>query len=310
LIIPAGILSSGRVTYYARNLSDPVATYHLARALNRTVVNARMREAHIDLARLQDLSREVTLDTFKLTERGPERHVGDVTFYLALSFGAFIMLTILFYGQVILSSLIEEKANRLSEILLSSTGALSLVTGKLIGVMLLLLTQVFIWFVAIFLIISSGFVRIPLEALRPTQLSPGAVGYCLLFFVLGFALYAALFVLVGSTVSSEKEASHLTVYLSLIPIVGIYLVIPVIRDPDSSFAFWASRVPLFSPTAMCARLLTEAPPFWQVAFSISISVITVSALLWVSARVYRKGMVVYGKRVAFAEIFRWIRQSS
>jgi ABC-2 type transport system permease protein len=129
------------------------------------------------------------------------------------------------------------------------------------------------------------------------------------FFTLGFYVYGTLYAVVGSIVTSEKEATQIIMPVSFLPALAIYLAFPIIRNPNSSFSFWVSMVPFFSPITMLVRIVTERPPAWQIALSLLIGVATVVGMVWVAARIYRTGMLMYGKRATIPEMLRWVRQS-
>ena len=133
--------------------------------------------------------------------------------------------------------------------------------------------------------------------------------YFVLFFLLGYFLYATIYALLGSIVTTAQEGGQLAVPVVFTLLAGLYLAFPVIRSPDSSFAFWISMVPFFSPITMVVRLVTQAPPFWQIALSLALDFSTVVLIMWVAGRIYRTSMLMYGKKASIPEIMRWIRQA-
>ncbi|MBA3247066.1 MAG: ABC transporter permease [Pyrinomonadaceae bacterium] len=133
--------------------------------------------------------------------------------------------------------------------------------------------------------------------------------YAFLYFIIGFFLYATIFALIGAMVTTEKEAGQITIPLSMLLAIAIYLAFPVIRGPNSAYAFWVSMIPFFSPVTMLVRIVTETPPFWQIALSLLIGVATIALMVWLTARIYRVGMLMYGKRASIPEMLRWVRQS-
>ncbi len=310
LVLPEKILEEGRAEFYGRNVSDPVTTSQLRHSLNRAVVEQRLREANIDQSRVRQLSKEIKLETTKISESGLERDSG-FGFGLAMFVGLFIYLGILMYGQVILSSVVEEKTTRVSEVLFSSVKPFHLLLGKLVGVALVAITQYLIWAAAfgafalygVSMLASRG-MDVPLP-----RLPPSFAVYALLFFVVGFLMYAAVYMLVAAMVTTEKEASQMALPLIFLSVISIYLAFPVIRNPNSSFAFWVSIAPFFSPITMLVRIVTETPPFWQIALSLGVGVASVVLFVWVAARIYRVGMLMYGKSASLPEVVRWLRQS-
>jgi ABC-2 type transport system permease protein len=310
LVLPEKILEEGRAEFYGRNVSDPVTTSQLRYSLNRAVVEQRLRDANIDQSRVRQLSKEIKLETTKVSASGLERDSG-FGFGLAMFVGLFIYLGILMYGQVILSSVVEEKTTRVSEVLFSSVKPFHLLLGKLVGVALVAITQYMIWAVAfgafalygVSMLASRG-MDVPLP-----RLPPAFAVYALLFFVVGFLMYAAVYMLVAAMVTTEKEASQMALPLIFLSVISIYLAFPVIRSPNSTFAFWVSIAPFFSPITMLVRIVTETPPFWQIALSLGVGVASVVILVWVASRIYRVGMLMYGKSASLPEVVRWLRQS-
>jgi ABC-2 type transport system permease protein len=310
LVLPEKILEEGRAEYYGRNVSDPITTSQLRHSLNRAVVEQRLREANIDQNRVRQLSEEIELETTKVSEGGLERDSGG-GFGVAMFVGLFIYMAILMYGQVILSSVVEEKTTRVAEVLFSSVKPFHLMLGKLVGVALVAITQYLIWAAAfgvfalygVAMLAASG-MDVPLPRL-PLSFAV----YALLFFVLGFLMYATIYMLVAAMVTTEKEAGQMAMPVIFLSVISIYLAFPVIRNPNSSFSFWVSIAPFFSPITMLVRIVTEEPPFWQIALSLGVGVASIVVSVWVAARIYRVGMLMYGKSASIPEVVRWLRQS-
>jgi ABC-2 type transport system permease protein len=133
--------------------------------------------------------------------------------------------------------------------------------------------------------------------------------YFLLFFLLGYFIYATIYALVGSMVTTAQEGGQLAMPIILILVVSFYLFLPVSRSPDSSFSFWVSMLPFSAPVAMLVRIVTQTPPFWQIALSLFIGFSSVLLIMWFASRVYRVGMLMYGKRASLPEAWRWVRQA-
>ncbi len=310
LILPPSILTDGKAEYYGRNLGDVISVGRLQERLSRAVVEQRMLAADMDVKRVDELFRNVRMSTVKISERGEEENSGGGSFFLAFGVAAFIVIALLMYGQVILSAVVEEKTTRLSEVLFSSVQPFQLMAGKLIGVSLVALTQYAIWAVVAVVLALYGAGALAMTGANFTlpQIAPSVVVYALLFFLLGFFIYATVFMVIGAVVTSEKESSQIAIYLSLVLIIPIYLTFPIIRSPNSALSFWVSMFPFFSPITMLVRIMTETPPFWQIALSILIGIGTIILLVWLAARIYRMGMLMYGKRPNIPEILRWVRQ--
>jgi ABC-2 type transport system permease protein len=310
LVLPENILEEGRAEYYGRNVSDLITTAQLRQSLNRAVVEQRLREANIDQNRVRQLSRGIRMETTKVSEGGVERDSGG-GLGLAMFIGLFIYTSILMYGQLIISSVVEEKTTRVSEVLFSSVRPFHLMVGKLAGVSLVAITQYAIWAAAfgLFALYGVGMLAASGMEMPLPRVPPSLVIYALLFFIVGFLMYATIYVLVAAMVTTEKEAGHLALPVIFLSVVGIYMAYPVIRNPNSSFAFWVSIAPFFSPITMLVRIVTETPPFWQIALSLGVGLATVALFVWIAARIYRIGMLMYGKSASLPEVWRWLRQT-
>lgn len=311
VVLPADILSpAARAEYRGRNTSDLITISQIRHSLRRAVIEQRMREANIDQSRVRELSKDVAMDTVKLGKGGAKKDTGG-GFGLAMGVGIFMYAAILIYGQTILSSVVEEKTTRLSEILFSSVNPFQLMAGKLVGVSLVGLTQLAIWALLFTGLATYGVammaqhgVDAPIPSIPPLFLA-----YAFLFFVVGFFMFGTLFVLVGSMGTTEKEAGQMAMPVIFLSVASVYMIFPVIRNPNSPLAFWVSISPFFSPVTMLVRIVTETPPFWQIALSLAVGVATIALFTWIASRIYRVGMLMYGKSASLPEVVRWMRQS-
>jgi ABC-2 type transport system permease protein len=305
VILPANLIQGKSAEFYGRNTGDVFTRGHLARAVNQAVREERLSVANIDVNIVRELSRRVDLRSFKVSERGEERDRGE-GFILVFAVGFVIYLTILMYGQIILGAVIEEKETRIAEILFSSLRPFTLMIGKLIGISLVALTQFGIWGIAFIVFVVLGARELSINI---PDIPPIVFVYFGLFFLLGYFIYATIYALIGSMVTTAQEGGQLAMPIILLLVIGFYFAFPIIQSPDSSMAFWMSMVPFFSPITMLVRIVALTPPFWQIALSLMIGFATVLLLLWVAARIYRMGMLMYGKRVSIPEAWRWVRES-
>jgi ABC-2 type transport system permease protein len=214
------------------------------------------------------------------------------------------------YGQMILGAVIEEKETRIAEVLFSSVRSFTLMMGKLVGVSLIALTQLAIWLAALMLFAIYGVSALAARGftIAPPHISPLTALWFFLFFLLGYFLYATIYALVGSMVTTTQEGGQLAMPVIFLLMIGFYLAFPVIRSPSSSFSFWVSLVPFFSPITMLVRIITETPPMWEIISSLLIGFGTVLFFIWLAARIYRTGMLMYGKRASIPEALKWVRQ--
>ena len=310
VVLPPDFLTAGRAEYFNRNPGDVLSQRVLQSALNRAVREQRLIEANVDGRTRQELFRPVNLQAIKVGDSGKERDSGG-SFVMVFGVGFVMYLAILMYGQVVLGAVIEEKETRIAEILFSSVKPFTLLMGKLVGVSLVALTQLAIWGLAFSAFALYGVGFLASRGLRATIPSIPFSHYIYfgLFFLLGYFIYATIYALVGSMVTTAQEGGQLAMPIILILVISFYLFLPVSRSPDSSFSFWVSMLPFSAPVAMLVRIVTQTPPFWQIALSLLIGFSSVLVIMWIASRIYRVGMLMYGKRASIPEALRWARQA-
>ena len=311
LVLPPDFMEHGRAEFFNNNPGDVLSRRILQQALNRAVREQRLVEAQVDSKTRQGLFQPVELESVKIGATGEERDAGG-SFILVFGVGFIMYLAILMYGQIILGAVIEEKETRIAEILFSSVKPFTLMMGKLVGVSLVALTQLAIWGTAFSVFALYGINLLASRGLKMGSIPAIPFGhyvYFALFFLLGYFIYATIYALVGSMVTTTQEGGQLAMPIILILVVSFYLFLPVSRSPDSSFSFWVSMIPFSAPVAMLVRIVTQTPPFWQIALSLIVGFGTVVLIMWVAARIYRVGMLMYGKRASIPEALRWARQA-
>ena len=310
VILPSDFMSTGRAEFFNNNPGDMLSRGILNSSLTRALREQRLVEANVNPETRKDLFRRVDLQSVKIGAAGEERDSGG-SFVLVFAVGFIMYLAILMYGQVILGAVIEEKETRIAEILFSSIKPFTLMMGKLVGVSLVALTQLCIWATAFATFALYGVNLLMSRGVPATIPSIPFSHYIYfgLFFLLGYFIYATIYALVGSMVTTAQEGGQLAMPIILILVVSFYLFLPVSRSPDSPFSFWVSMLPFSAPVAMLVRIVTQTPPFWQIALSLLIGFSTVLLIMWFAARVYRVGMLMYGKRASIPEAWRWVRQA-
>ena len=311
LIIPSNISANDAVfEFRSRKGGDFVANDTLKDALNQAVRSKRLTDAKISETQVRSLSQDIDFDSKGLDEQGQEKN-SDMLMAASFVIGLMIYITLVIYGQVIMGAVVEEKDTRIAEILFSSARPFDLMMGKLVGVGLAGLTQLGIWVVSLGAIIGylsamSGSAEI-FKSLP--SITPVMMVYFLLFFLLGYFLFASIYALVGAVVTNVQEGGQFALPATLLLVIGYLFSFAVLRDPNSSLSFWVSITPFFAPVTMPVRILAETPPFWQIALSASLMALAIVILVWLASRVYRIGMLMYGKRATIPEIWKWIRQS-
>lgn len=310
LILPADILESGSAELVGSSSGDIFSKGELKNAVSTAVREARLEQARIDTKTVRILSQPTELKTARLDDVGETEDSGQ-GFIVVFGVGLTIYLTILMYGQMVLGAVIEEKETRIAEILFASVRPFTLMVGKLIGVSCVASTQLAIWGLAFITFVAVGTnaltwrgIPMHLPGIRPILFL-----YFALFFLFGFLIYATVYALVGSMVTTPQEGAQLAMPIILLLVIGFYLAFPVIKSPNSPFAFWVSIFPFFASITMLVRIVAQTPPFWQIALALLLELTTIVGLLWLAARIYRVGMLMYGKKATISEIVRWVRQA-
>jgi ABC-2 type transport system permease protein len=212
---------------------------------------------------------------------------------------------ILFYGMNVARSIIEEKTSRIFEVLLAAIRPEEMMAGKVIGVGAVGLTQVGIWIVAGLLVTQLGL----LAAGVSLSITPTQIVFFILFFLLGYILYSSVAAALGAMTSSEQELQQLNMFLMLPLIACSVVILQVVRDSDGFVARAFSFFPFCTPLIMYVRIAVHQPPAWQIALSIVGLIFTILAILWFASRIYRVGILMYGKKPNLPEILRWLKYS-
>jgi ABC-2 type transport system permease protein len=252
------------------------------------------------------------LASYQVNERGEEgQKDSGAGFVMVFVIAFLIYISVLMYGQVILGAIVEEKETRIAEILFSSVRSLTLMLGKLFGVSLLAVTQLGIWTLAFAALTIYGLAALTargFEGIGLPALPFSFFLYFFLFFVVGYFIYAAFYVLIGSMVTTAQEGGQLALPVVFLLMAGLYMAFPVIRSPNAPFAFWVSMFPFFSPITMIVRVVSQTPPTWQILLSLLIGAGTAILMLGLASRIYRVGMLMHGKKATIPEVLRWVRQ--
>ncbi len=271
----------------------------------------------------QIINRRVDLQTSKLTEQGEETQDTTVLFIVGYIMAFAIYSAMFTYGGIIMRGVLEEKTSRIIEIMASSAKPIELLIGKVLGVGAVGATQFVIWAILISSVATFGapiIMQLTSGGAAQSQAASAATSsfhmpsipptlwiYFILFFILGYLMYGALFAAVGSAADSETDIQQLMFPIILPIIIPIMLLGAVASNPDSTTAIVTSMIPLFTPILMIARLAITHVPWWQSLGSIVLMLLTFWLFMWMSSRIYRVGILMYGKKPSFKELARWIR---
>lgn len=308
--VPEEVLSGTDATLFTRNGSDFQSVHSLNRALSNAVIERRLINRGVHIANLQQVMRAVDVTLMKVTKTGAAEETGQ-SLLVEMSIVMVLYITLLVYGVMTMRSVLEEKTTRIVEILASSIPPAHLLTGKILGVAGVGLTQYLIWACTAGLISTYGSAMS--SAFRPGAAPPAFhlpaayLVYPVVFFLAGYFLYASMYAALGAMVSSEEDLQQVQMPIVLMLVLCVLLSVGIQRAPNSPLAVTLSMIPFLSPILMVFRIAVQTPPFWQIALSLAICVATTAVAIQVAARIYRVGILMYGKRPSLVELLRWLR---
>lgn len=319
LIIPEDILDTKIVKYSARNISNFEDLKKIEWAISKSCSNIRLENLGYspEIIRREMQAGYVSLVSYQITEKGEISKSGVSNFLLTYLLSYLLMLFIMIYGQTITASVIEEKSQRITETIISSVKPVELMLGKLIGVCLLGITQLiviggFIYVLSAYgtpLLLKMG-VQTPklLALIGNLQFTPVVFFFFILYFFMGYFLYASLFAAVGAMVNTSDEGQQFLTPIIFLNIVGFFIMITVAQNPETNAAFWASLFPFFTPSVMFARIAVSHPSLPSGAIlSIFTMLISVFLIIKLVAKIYRVGILMYGKKPSLKEAWKWMK---
>ncbi|HEV7767947.1 MAG TPA: ABC transporter permease [Thermoanaerobaculia bacterium] len=311
-MVPAAALSDEetRLTYYSRSATDLMTQERVARLANKSLQSLRLGQNGIHPELVENLLRDVPVEAVQLSRSGEKKTGGELNFIVAFIFGALLILPSFVYGQETMRGIVQEKTDRVVEVLVSSVTPMELLTGKILGIAAVGLTQIFVWLTMIAL--ATGFAATTLAvADAPVNMSqfvrPGVFVYFFIFFILAYLTYVCVYAIAGAVCNSEKEAQQFIMPIMMVMMMPWFLMMPIVMNPDAPFAVGFSLAPVFGPITMFVRALVTEPPLWHIAASIGISLATIVVFFWITAKIFRIGILSYGKRPTIPELMKWIR---
>ena len=302
-------LTSGEITYYARNPSSALSGGETFRPRFREAVTRyRLTKLGLAGADVDVATKRIELDVLKATNDPEKEESGLSAFIVSFLMVMFIYFSLIFYGIYVLKGVLEEKSNRIVEVIVSSVKPFHLMLGKIVGIGAVGLTQIGIWVVFIILFTAPqvlGLMSVKKDMIP--SISPMLIIFFPIYFVLGFLLYATIYAGIGSMFNSDEDAQQMVSAANMMLIVPIMLVGAVMKNPSGTLATVTSLFPFFSPIIMYLRIAVQTPPAWQIALSIVLMVGTIILMTWIVSKIYRVGILMYGKKPTLPELLRWLR---
>lgn len=322
------LVENARVKIYSDKTVPSGLTSFVTTALETDAEHRRLRASGVpDIERIvADAHAEVSVETIKMADDGSEESSDStVAKMLGLVFTMLIYMFIFVSGNQVMRAVVEEKTNRIVEVMICSVRPVELMWGKIIAVALVSLTQMAIWVVltGLFAAVGSELAGVDLAAVADpgvdvsgsSELLAGVVrndwgliaSMFLLYFIGGYLVYASMFAAVGAAVDNETDTNQMMMPITVIVLFALYAGMYGAENPDGPLAFWCSMIPFTSPFVMMVRL-PFGVPVWQLALSLGLLAVTVVAMVWLTARIYRVGILMYGKKPSWRELLRWIRR--
>lgn len=347
LHIPHNLYTTNHIRFFSTNQVPGTTQSKVKNQLEKLITNDKQRLIFEESGqpelqqKLASTRTRLQVDTIKFNDDGSADKVSTEINTIVGFIGGFLIYTLIFmYGAMVMRGVAEEKTNRISEVLVSSVKPMQLLFGKIVGIGLVGLTQFIMWiaFGAIILqatallfntesiaiasqsqniMSTSGVSQIPLSMSEPNGVqelinSINSLNISLiltlffLFFTFGYLLYASIMGAIGSAVSSDEDAQQLVSIIAMPLIMAIIMVTPIAENPNGTLAFWTSIFPLFSPVCMMTRIPAGIPS-WEIALSLSLLAITTLLCMWVASKIYRTGILLYGKKASLKELLKWLR---
>ncbi len=312
LVLDAETMARGQMTLIAEKQPSTIRAIGLRQAVVRSALTARLgggAESEVGaLLSGGDMEMDIV---------GGGAGFEDIAFAQAYIGAFFLYMTLLLYAVAVMRSVLEEKRDKVVEIVISAMRPFELMLGKILGVGAVGLTQLGIWIASAILIISAGLPALVAaqpqvfdgDLIRTLVPGMGYVGLLLVFFLGGYFMYSGLYAAVGAMCNTDEEAQQAQMPVIVLLIVPIVMVTGVIQDPTSTMSVVLSYIPFFSPILMFARAVAGGAALWEVAISAVLMGLTVLAVAWVAGRIYKVGILMAGKRPTLPELFRWVREA-
>ena len=322
LVLSEDGIKTGRIEYYGTNVGSPAEMGRLEDLLRPIIQRERLERLGVDAGVVMQALGRIDLVTQKVSDGRLTGQSGAATFGLAYAMVFILYLTLMIYGSQVMTSVVEEKTNRIIEVLASSLRPFELMLGKVVGVGLVGLFQLTIWAgTALYLgsfggafmgrmFGDGGAASTAASSGGPSFLaaiSPTLVLVFLVMFILGFLFYAAMFAAVGSMCSTVQDTQQVMMPVTLPIILGIMTIFALVNDPNGTLGKALTFIPFWAPFALPVRYSITPLPAWEVASGILVMVLSLLGVAWIAGRVYRVGILSYGKRATFRDVARWVR---
>ena len=314
LIIPEDIFESNQFELHCSTVSNLLFNRRIENAVTQVATTTRLQRSGLDAELVKKFSARINAKTYKVGEQGSREESGFASYAVNYIFMFLLYIALILYGTFVMQGVTEDKSSRVMEILLSSANARQIMAGKILGIGAVGLTQFFIWM--LFAALASMYGLAMVQAIDPgiskiamPTISIWVYVLFLVYFILGFFLYATLYAAVGSMVNSDREAQSLQWPVVMLILFAMLCAFPVLQNPSGTFAIVISLLPFFTPILMFLRFTANAATTVELLASILIMILTTWGLIWVTAKIFRVGILMYGKKPTLQELLKWMKYS-
>ena len=299
MVIPAGIMDTSKSKYFARSLSNFKVIDELRNTLSHTVILQRMENQGVAVEMAESISKRVRMNTFEVNKEGKLTEGNELMVLLGPFFFVFLLVMAVFInGQLLLRSVIEERTNRMVEILLSTVSARELMTGKILGLGSLGMVQI-LFYLSIGVI--YGMVK-GIEIVRFDELP-----ILFIYFLTGYFFFASIYATLGTLFDNEQDAQQSMTIVSIIAMVPLMGSFYFMANPTALVTKILSFVPPMTPFMMILRISSDAAEPWEIAATVVLMIVSVWGMMTLAGKIFRTALLMYGKRATLPEIWRWIR---
>ena len=349
LYLPENILASNAAKLYCKKQPGAIIQRRIEKQIESIIENHELKLHNIDREVYEKVNTSFNLTPYKLKESGGEEKVEEGIVWVGFIFGILIYIFIFYYGVQVMRGVIEEKTNRIIEVIISSVKPFQLMLGKIVGVALVGLTQFLLWIILTFSIVTIASATLLKDYYDPSeiisqQMTPNVMkdlqtdqglaninfkdpnniisrinfplmlSMFLFYFIGGYLLYSALFAAIGSAVDNETDTQQFMLPVTL-PLLLAYSISPIlVENPEGPAAFWLSIVPFTSPIVMMVRIAIGVGqggvPIWEVGLSMLLIIVGFLFTTWLAAKIYRTGILMYGKKISYKELWKWLKYNN
>ncbi len=311
------IIDDDTINIFSNKQISKITLKEIEQKISDIIEKRNYKDANIDIELLNSLSPKLIFNNIIIDETGQEATSNyEVKSVLSFVFGFLIYIFIFMYGSLVMRGVIEEKTNRIVEIIVSSVKPFQLLFGKIIGVALVGFTQFILWILLSLLVAYIAQLSLIDQNLnvfenmyfliKDIDINSLSI-YFLLYFMGGYLLYSSFFACIGSAVDNESDTQQMILPLTIPLILSLSMIESIINNPDGILSFWMSMFPLSSPIVMMARLPFGGVENWELFLSFFILILSFIITTWISSRIYRVGILMYGKKASFKELIKWIK---